>query len=74
MSYLLHHCEGVSPKQSGKINIVNFVRNKELNSGLLPASYLAVAMTINKVNIRHCEPLQAAKQSRETQTHNGNAL
>ena len=35
VSYLLRHCDGVSPKQSGKRNIVSLDINKELYSGLL---------------------------------------
>ena len=59
VSYLLRHCDGVSPKQFGIRNIVNLDINKELNSGLLPASYLAVAMTYVHFVYRHCERSEA---------------
>ncbi|MCL2596743.1 MAG: hypothetical protein FWD66_03610, partial [Paludibacter sp.] len=66
VSYLLRHCDGVSPKQSGKRNIVSLDINKELYSGLL-RHLQRLAMTINKVNIRHCERSEAIQRNTNPQ-------
>ncbi|MCL2598217.1 MAG: hypothetical protein FWD66_11340, partial [Paludibacter sp.] len=55
VSYLLCHCDCVSPRQSGKINIMDCFGT------------LCLAMTYVHFVYRHYEPLQAAKQSEKIQ-------